>query len=338
MPTFKKSLPVNDKLGLGRNAAVTEPADHLLEINQGRWRAAKQTVFSQNRFSTCWRILERLARGEFWRVFARFYLFRRMHAALRRCLVRSMPNSQCVTAPLREPSIFTSLSIDEAVQKIREDGFYPNLCLPAALHEEIRDFAECKQCVRWGFDDAREERFYIHEALTGELPDGRLVGVADVDAPSSCPAIEQVARDPAILGLFRKCYGFGPTRISKRLFWNLRLNSAHPAMAFLPNRGSKFHYDVEGLNGLYIFFYLTHVDRMSGAHALIPGSHRKKKLAAQFGSRYFSDVTVHSWYGECTEFIVEGSAGYGFVEDPTCIHKIYVPSERNRLALQLRYF
>ena len=49
--------------------AVTEPADHLLEINQGRWRAAKQTVFSQIRFSTCWRVLERLARGEFWRVF-----------------------------------------------------------------------------------------------------------------------------------------------------------------------------------------------------------------------------------------------------------------------------
>jgi hypothetical protein len=337
--SFIKSDAVDSTSMPPRDGVKLQDPGQAQLVNLGRWRfPSRQSAFGQGRLRACRRILVRLARGEFARVFVRSHLARKVYSASRRQFEGLSPNPRGRLTPLEEPAVSASLSIDETARALHEDGFCPNLCLPAALQEEIREFAERSPCIRWGFDDPSHERFYIHDALAGELPDGRLVGIADVDAASSCSAIERLARDPFILGLYRQYFGFGPRRVIPRLFWSLVLDPAHPARAFLPNRGGKFHYDTEKMGMLYVFFYVTSVDRTCGPHALIPGSHRKKSVSLQMGDRFFSDADIHRLYGEGSELVVEGSAGYGFVEDPACIHKYYIPSERERLVLQLRYY
>lgn len=293
-----------------------------------------ESVFGQGLFRACWRARGRL-RTHYAALILRSYSLRRAIVALRSWRERLLPNSHRSLVPHEAPCVVASLSIDAAASALRREGFSPTLRLPPALHEQIKRFAERSPCIRWGFNDAPQGRFYMDEASTGRLPDGRLVGVADVDLTSSCSAIERVARDPYLLDLYKEYFGFWPRRVQVRLFWTPTLDAGHPARALLPNRGGMYHYDVGSLSQLFVFFYLTDVDRHSGAHALIPATHRKS--VPRFGDRYFSDEEVYRWYGEGSEVVIEGTAGFGFVEDPTCIHKYYVPTKKRRLALQVRY-
>jgi hypothetical protein len=187
-------------------------------------------------------------------------------------------------------------------------------------------------------DDSPEDNFLIDQLEDGYLPDGRPVCVADVVSPASCPAIEQIAHDPNILALFRASEGYSPRSIRIRLFWYLALEPSHPANAFLPNHGGLYHYDVVGFDSMYVYFYLTDVDRDCGAHAMIEGSHKCKTLSMLFGNRYYSDARIHQHYDESFENIIERKFGYGFVEDPNCFHKYCICQKRNRLMLQFRYF
>ncbi len=97
-----------------------------------------------------------------------------------------------------------------------------------------------------------------------------------------------------------------------------------------------FHFDVHALNFIYVFFYLTDVDSQSGAHELIPGSHRKKKLAHLLSGARKSDAEIHDYYGGRST-VISGAAGSGFIEDTSCFHRALPPIARPRLALQIRY-
>ena len=57
-----------------------------------------------------------------------------------------------------------------------------------------------------------------------------------------------------------------------------------------------FHYDVEGYNFVYIFFYLTKCDYLSGAHESILYSHKLKNLRFLFSSARKSDELIYESY------------------------------------------
>jgi hypothetical protein len=42
-------------------------------------------------------------------------------------------------------------------------------------------------------------------------------------------------------------------------------------------------------------------------------------------------------YGRDAERVMEGAAGFGFLEDSSCYHKALPPLSGDRLILQLRY-
>jgi len=237
-----------------------------------------------------------------------------------------------------ETSLFDGLPIADAVHRIKRRGLYEELSLPAETLQAIRRFSLLSPCKRWKLNDPADGHFLAGQVNNGRLPDGRLVAVADVVSPRSCPALIEVARDRNILALFRRCKGYAPRRVVVRLFWYFAVEASHPANALLPNRGGLYHYDVPGPDSLYVFFYLTDTDRDSGAHAAVEGSHRCKALSMLFGTRYRSDAEIHDHYGEALETIIEGPAGLGFAEDPFCFHKFCHIRKNNRLMLQLQYY
>ena len=92
------------------------------------------------------------------------------------------------------------------------------------------------------------------------------------------------------------------------------------------------------LNFVYIFFYLTECDRNSGAHQLIKGSHLNKKIFKHLiGSARQEEKKLEQDYNKNDFIFVEGSAGYGFVEDTSCYHRALKPINKPRLSLQFRY-
>ena len=99
-----------------------------------------------------------------------------------------------------------------------------------------------------------------------------------------------------------------------------------------------FHYDVHDLNFVYVFFYLTECNRSSGAHQLIRGSHLNKKFFKHLiGSAKQKKENLEQDYDINDFIVVEGSTGYGFIEDTSCYHRALKPTNKPRLALQFRY-
>jgi hypothetical protein len=174
--------------------------------------------------------------------------------------------------------------------------------------------------------------------------------------PRECSAIERICNDKRLRDLVTQHLGYRPRSedIDVRLWWsfvtdldnNLRASSGQTV---------HYHYHVHGFSFVCAFFYITDCDEYSGAHVLIRGSHKRKPLRMVLGSARlstrnlvskllpngwmtdgrYSDSEIYDIYGRDAEFLIEGQAGAGFVEDTSCFHKALAPIRSERLALQL---
>ena len=97
-----------------------------------------------------------------------------------------------------------------------------------------------------------------------------------------------------------------------------------------------FHYDVEGYSFLYVFFYLTKCDSLSGAHEFIFNSHKKKKLEFLFSGARKSDNLIYNSYHK-DACVISGEPGFGFIEDTSCYHRALAPKKSSRTCFQIRY-
>ena len=97
-----------------------------------------------------------------------------------------------------------------------------------------------------------------------------------------------------------------------------------------------FHYDVEGYNFIYIFFYINKCNYLNGAHESILYSHKNKKLSFLFSSARKSDSLIYKNYPG-KDIIISGDPGYGFIEDTSCYHRALAPKKSIRTCFQIRY-
>ena len=229
-------------------------------------------------------------------------------------------------------TVFDAAAIPEAVAGLRERGFHAGLQLPAALVEQLVEHAAGSRCFRPPRDP---ERFRIDEVRNGRSPQGKVVAVADVEAPD-CPATLQIAGDATLVEIVRGHLGYRPSRVATRLYWS-------PAAALSDNERRwngqtiDYHYDIERRPTLYVYFHLSDIDRSGGAHVVVAGSHGAKPLRLQWASTRQREAVVLKRYGAERIVILEGKAGFGFLEDPACFHKVLAPAGSPRLMLQLRY-
>ena len=149
-----------------------------------------------------------------------------------------------------------------------------------------------------------------------------------------CEAVRQLQRNPKLLEIATQYLNTKPVHLSTKLWWSYATEASlterlNFAQVF-------FHYDLLDYRCLQFFFYLTDVDRFSGPHVYVRGSHQNKKFTHQlsfFTGR--SDKEIIDYYGTDNIEVICGKAGLGFVEDPYCFHKGIPPSSKNRLILKI---
>ena len=156
-----------------------------------------------------------------------------------------------------------------------------------------------------------------------------------VDNPRACPEIDRLCTDPILLAVASQYLGYRPQHVEARLYWSF-ICSVTREDRLAQWQTVDYHFDVDGYSFIYANFYITSVDRNSGAHAYIRGSHKRKPWWMLLHSAKQTDETVFQYFGEDNEVLVEGAAGYGFLEDASCYHKALPPKTRERLMLQIR--
>ena len=195
----------------------------------------------------------------------------------------------------------------------------------------------------WLFQQGIEifQKFYresLLEAVKSELSSASGVQVEYVDLvdPTTLQLLEQVDCS-GLLAIAAKFLGTPPVHVASELWWSF------PVTATLSEQlqaAQVFHYDLDDYRFIKFFFYLTDVDLSSGPHVLLRGSHKNKKLSHQLlGVRCASkgDREIVECYGADNLIAICGSAGLGFAEDSTCFHKGTLPTEKERLLLQIEY-
>lgn len=196
--------------------------------------------------------------------------------------------------------------------------------------------AELRQCARTLPLHFNEADVGTYEELS-QSPERRAdLALATIRNAARLPMIRALAGDSYLYEAATRFLGYRPTEVSCWFFWSLA-NHLSDDERRAASQTIDYHYDVNGFNFLYINFYLLDTDAMNGAHALVAGSGRRKRLRHLLGSARLGDEEVRETYGLEAERLIEGPAGSGFLEDTSCYHKALAPVSADRLMLQFRY-
>lgn len=230
-------------------------------------------------------------------------------------------------------TLFGPLDPGDCLAGLRDEGYWAGLQLPVDLVTQVRAFATSTFCSRHPHDP---ERFLIADVCNGRSPAGAPVAVADVNCTIPCEAIDRIAADPLLIRISEDYLGYRPRQVRTRLYWS-PVSDLPDELRRQNGQTIDFHYDIEPSSALYVFFYITAADRDSGAHVAMARSHRVKSLPMIFSSAFQPENRVLAHYGSASQIVIEGEAGFGFLEDPAAFHKVLPPRKAERLVLQFRY-
>lgn len=264
--------------------------------------------------------------------FSRFNSFRQGYSIFQNQLQRFNPTAYTKRLAMGKKSIFTGMEPDKFVADLEESSVSYGLQLPANMASEILEFATRMPSIEPGFDD----EFVPKDVQNGRLRGGRYVMRGLVSNVIDCPAIKQLVHDPLLLEIVRKYLNYWPTLITQHLTWSFASDQSEEEIQKI-YPPTNFHYDVAGYNFMTSYFYITDVDADSGPHIMIKNSRDNKPLKMLLRSNLQTDDAVYSYYGKDSEVVITGKSGFGFVQDPSCLHKVKPPTTSNRLLLQIRY-
>jgi hypothetical protein len=274
-------------------------------------------------------------------VLGRFATVRDAYSAL-----RSLGDTMGHDAPLRigdlyeEPSAALAVSpsgyltslkpLDQQVAEMRERSYSVGPHIVPAVALELQSRCRTLPLKAAGRDAG------TYEELAGLPERYDRIAIATVRDSSKLAIVQALAADSLLHAAASSFLGYRARRVSSWLFWSFasRLSDDERRAA---NQTIDFHYDVDGYNFMYANFYLIDTTAQNGAHVLIEGSSRHKQWCHLIGVARLADPEALAAYGRDAERIMEGAAGFGFLEDSSCYHKALPPRSGDRLILQLRY-
>ncbi|MBV6627781.1 MAG: hypothetical protein KI793_33475 [Rivularia sp. (in: Bacteria)] len=276
---------------------------------------------------------QRIGSSNRWQSLGRFKTIRRGYSILKKSLQRLKPNFYQQKLNVSNTSVISPVQVSQCVDNIRETGVHLGLQLNSDAVEKIRSFARLNPCTEPKHDDF----FLASEIRNGCLHGkGRQVMRGLVSNLDRCTTIDRIVRDETLTEIARQYLGYYPTLITRHLTWSFAsdLNESEAQKLYPP---TNFHYDVAGFNFVTVSFFITDVEENTGPHIMIEKSHNRKPLKMLFRSNIQKEADVWCYYNRSEQLTIKGNAGFGFFQDPSCIHRLKLPKNDNRLILQIRY-
>ena len=259
----------------------------------------------------------------------RFPAVRRGYSLVR---ATSDPPAAAPSSPHR--SYVKAFDIDEAVERITHDSVY----LPIQLVDDaLAALASMGGELAVRNPDSRLPTMTVREVLDHNRREpGRPFLYGSVPEAHDSAIVRAILDDPQIVAAASRYLGYTPRRRRPRLQWSF-VCEMRPEERMRFGQTVFYHYDADDFNFVYVTFYVTETDRESGAHVMIRNSHRRKPISWLFGRTWRTDEEVFARYQRSQEMVITGTAGSGFIQDSSCMHKALAPLARPRLVLQLRY-
>ena len=212
------------------------------------------------------------------------------------------------------------------VEDLRRDGLVVlQTRLPEASCEALERLATEAECVLRGrFPGAPATA--RHDT---ERPLAVRYDVSEADLLSSA-AVQDLLADRSLLALAQEYLGGSPVQDMVAMWWTTPSDEGSSEAA------QQYHFDLDRLQFLKAFVYLTDVGPENGPHEFVRGSHRHLPVALR-ADRRFSDEEVLEHYGAEDRISVTGARGTIFVADTRGLHKGVQVRAGHRLVFQLEY-
>jgi len=161
-------------------------------------------------------------------------------------------------------------------------------------------------------------------AVTDNLPPGEY-GEFNV-----VPDIRALVQDAGVLAVVRGYLGAEPELLECNLVVTHAEGPARPRS----DSQLLFHFDYAGWHSLNLFIYLTDVGEDSGAHQVVAGTHRSRKIWDAIRPSIPDDEITKRFAGDIQT--ITGPAGTTFFEDTAAFHRRLIV-QRRRVVLNILY-
>lgn len=262
---------------------------------------------------------------------ARFYSIRRMTRVRRWIRSRLVPSAYTYQ-PLTD--LVSGPSLENTVKNLRTAGWCYGLALNSNVVQELLNYMKNQKYTCPSIPS--NISFMLKECEEVEKKYDISICSAKFLAPNDSKIIESITNDKKLYGITTKYFGYPPTKVEVKFLVNFE-NNIQRAEYLAQEQAVYFHPDVDRfIHSLSFFFYLTPTNEESGAHVLIPGTHRAKKLSQLFRTLNFSDDEIEEAYPNSPPVIICGYPGEGFVEDSYIFHKALSSNSGDRFLMQVR--
>jgi|GEM_PF-387227 Phytanoyl-CoA dioxygenase (PhyH)./GSCFA family. len=218
-------------------------------------------------------------------------------------------------------------NLAKVTDALRQDGFYvfpdrlaPDIC------DRLMDFAlQTEALLHSPPSDVPERHIYD--------PEHPLVAKYSFSDTSliSQPEVQRLVADPSILAVAQDYLGCSPILDLLTMWWST---------AVWPEANSEaaqlFHFDMDRINFLKFFVYLTDVTEETGPHSYVRASHHRKPLALLRDGR-FSDQEILRHYSSEDIIDIVAPRGTMFFADTRGFHKGVHLRAGHRLIFQMEF-
>ncbi|MGI8581152.1 MAG: phytanoyl-CoA dioxygenase family protein [Chitinophagaceae bacterium] len=149
------------------------------------------------------------------------------------------------------------------------------------------------------------------------------------------PEIQTLIMDPVLINVARNYLQCEPIFDFPALWWSTSFSKEASSEA-----AQLYHFDMDRIKWLKIFFYITDVSENNGPHCYIEGSHKpgnKPDSLLKRGYARISDEDLKPYYKSESFKVLCADAGTIFAGDTKCWHKGSPLLNGHRLAFELEY-
>jgi hypothetical protein len=225
--------------------------------------------------------------------------------------------------------IVSSVEIDTIVEIIRTEGY---VILPKLLAiDKVNNIKEWSYNLNYNVVDNQEKRFAVNN-IDFQNPNCVTANAIESDLLNN-PVINSIVYDPVIISIISKYLGIKkPSLIHLCMWWSFQSKNNHASS----EAAQLFHYDLDHIKWLKVFFYLTDVGEEQGPHIYVPSSHisgNKNYALLERGYSRVSDSEMNENQLMSPKKVL-GPAGSIIIGDTKCFHKGSSVISGARLVLQ----
>ncbi len=151
----------------------------------------------------------------------------------------------------------------------------------------------------------------------------------------NCDVVQSLVMNPALINIARNYLQCEPIFDFPAMWWTTNYNTEASSEA-----AQLYHFDMDRIKWLKIFFYINDVTPENGPHCYIKGSHKigaKPAKVLQKGYSRIEDSELQQYYNKEDFIELCAPSGSIFAGDTKCWHKGKPLKKGNRLVLEFEY-